>query len=596
MGASALKGCYIVIHGQVRSDWPVHKIKQWVDHLGGVASFKSKITEETTHLVVPEKEWQSRGPFVQEVLEATENGHDILIVSSEWLEDCLNNRAKRSESRYLWANLDMRSMKLNDQQAKQSSKLAKQPGNIQGLMAQTFLQTTEAHITDSDRKKIAQQQEKEAQAQEEADNEARLQFKDHRERMSIPEQAAVFRRGAKRARNEILSDNHHIYVDNTNFTFDVTVTKVDLKQNTNERYVLTLQIYESNNEPSTYAFNCQFAGTRILPQNDIIVAIGANFPTVFRAFKKVFLEKTKIEWDNRMSQTWDRARQAADGKVARRPAEVRFEDAPFVYHPPLYGPKGDLPAGKQSEVVNLADTPGPDLRMSGAIGGSPTSSGSSSRGKSRKHPGPKVSDMELAAIEEPENDPLSYPFEGSSDSALDLDQSLGLEGADFEANQGGSDAMGGQDSSLGAGFLDDQQPNSYRSTTYDNPYQPVGATSQVESTMDAAPVNNFNPGYDQVINSTNGGDEKFDFEEYLNMDQFETQGTQNANYTQAANMAGNNLMQMIQQNPVASSASSVLGKRKDSGGMDQGAKRARLDNLPGEASDGASQDKSMQRY
>lgn len=260
MGASALKGCHIVVHGQVRSDWPVQKIKQWVEHLGGVASFKSKIAEETTHLVVPEKEWRSRGPFVQEVLEATENGHDILIVSSEWLEDCLNNRAKRSESRYLWANLDMRSMKLNDHQAKQSSKQAKQPGNIQGLMAQTFLQTTEAHITDSDRKKIAQQQEKEAQAQEEADNEARLHFKDHRERMSIPEQAAVFRRGAKRARNEILSgesctrhsndgtkthiitDNHHIYVDNTNFTFDVTVTKVDLKQNTNERYVLTVSI------------------------------------------------------------------------------------------------------------------------------------------------------------------------------------------------------------------------------------------------------------------------------------------------------------------------------------------------------------------
>jgi hypothetical protein len=256
--APCLKGCHIVALGQYKVEWAPSSVKKWVDFAGGHVSFKPKVTEETTHVVLTEKEWQGQSPFVQDVIEVKNGGQNIHIVSWEWLEECLEKRAKRSETRFSWESMDKKSIKASDQEAKRLSKMEKQPRTTQGLMAQTFLQTTEAYITDHDRKKIAQQQEKDEQARQEAEEEKRQQFKIHRERMSVPEQAAIFQKSAKRARVEILSgewsvigsgqteadtttDNHHIYVDRTGFTFDVTITKVDWKQNKNERYVLTVR-------------------------------------------------------------------------------------------------------------------------------------------------------------------------------------------------------------------------------------------------------------------------------------------------------------------------------------------------------------------
>jgi len=37
-----------------------------------------------------------------------------------------------------------------------------------------------------------------------------------------------------------LTDNHHIYMDDTGFKYDVLLTKVDTKHNRNERYALTV--------------------------------------------------------------------------------------------------------------------------------------------------------------------------------------------------------------------------------------------------------------------------------------------------------------------------------------------------------------------
>jgi hypothetical protein len=200
-----LKRCHIVLNGQYKPEWTPAKVKQWVDRAGGNATFKCRVTDETTHVVLTEKEWKTQGSFVQQVLEARERGQPIHIVSFEWLDECFDKRGLRSENRYSWEHMDKRSMKESRQEAKRLAKMTKQPATTQGLMAQTFLQTTEAHITDHDRKKIAQQNEKDQQARQESEEEVRAKFKEHRERMSIPEQAAIFKRGAKRARNEILS-------------------------------------------------------------------------------------------------------------------------------------------------------------------------------------------------------------------------------------------------------------------------------------------------------------------------------------------------------------------------------------------------------
>lgn len=39
---------------------------------------------------------------------------------------------------------------------------------------------------------------------------------------------------------EMIADNHHIYMDDTGFKYEVLLTKVDTKKNRNERYALTV--------------------------------------------------------------------------------------------------------------------------------------------------------------------------------------------------------------------------------------------------------------------------------------------------------------------------------------------------------------------
>lgn len=134
-----------------------------------------------------------------------------------------------------------------------------------------------------------------------------------------------------------------------------------------------LQIYESNTLPPTYALNLAFAGTSLLPSNNVLAAIGSNFPTAFRTFKVCFREKTGVEWDDRVTAAVERAKAAKrqrgqgtgspEGTERGRPVsetsdmsrskeqeEVEFDKRPFVYHPPLYGARGLLPEAQQSEA------------------------------------------------------------------------------------------------------------------------------------------------------------------------------------------------------------------------------------------------------
>jgi hypothetical protein len=167
------------------------------------------------------------------------------------------------------------------------------------------------------------------------------------------------------------------------------VTKVDTRHNRNERFALTVslpisplsgfrsltkltiqfQIYESNAEPFTYAFNIQFAGTHQEQKNTIMVPIGSPFPPAFRMFKKCFKEKTHVEWDDRIVHALERAKRekrerglatGSEDQGSRKGVPVsiqeekdkkekddkEFEAMPFEYHPPRFGPRGKLPKDK----------------------------------------------------------------------------------------------------------------------------------------------------------------------------------------------------------------------------------------------------------
>jgi len=173
------------------------------------------------------------------------------------------------------------------------------------------------------------------------------------------------------------------------------ITKVDTRHNRNERYSLTvraqlcpatfvhpflpasdllttqIQIYESNAKPRTYATNVQFAGTDILPTNNLLASIGTNFHTAFHVFKSYFKEKTGVKWDDRVTYALERAkrekRERGAGTVSEAgtragqpvpsialPVKVKdFEHRLFEYHPPKFGPRGKMSKEKMAELERM---------------------------------------------------------------------------------------------------------------------------------------------------------------------------------------------------------------------------------------------------
>ena len=135
------------------------------------------------------------------------------------------------------------------------------------------------------------------------------------------------------------------------------------------KLTIQFQIYESNSEPFTYAFNIQFAGTHKEQKNTIMVPIGSPFAPAFRMFKKCFQEKTHVEWDDRIIHALERAKKekrerglatgsedqgsrkgvavsVQEEKERKAKDDKAFNDMPFEYHPPRFGSRGKLPKDK----------------------------------------------------------------------------------------------------------------------------------------------------------------------------------------------------------------------------------------------------------
>lgn len=122
---------------------------------------------------------------------------------------------------------------------------------------------------------------------------------------------------------------------------------------------MQIQIFESNAEPYNYATNTQFKGTGIAPASNVVSALGTTYPTAMHAFKTEFYDRTGIEWDERISAHIKSLRQKRidRGEGTESPAlssvkgvavsesaakEIPFEKRKFKYHPPGYGPKGEV--------------------------------------------------------------------------------------------------------------------------------------------------------------------------------------------------------------------------------------------------------------
>ncbi|EMF17061.1 uncharacterized protein SEPMUDRAFT_14184, partial [Sphaerulina musiva SO2202] len=328
----ALSGCVIVTAGTGEKDWNNKQLKDWIDNASG--TFERTITDETTHLVVTENLWAAAGPLVEDVIARKKNGQNIKVVSQKWLEDSLLAKSKLKEKPHEFA-------------VPGSADREGGPGDIRshtGLIKELYLENTELSAAQEKMNLKQQQMENDLAKEQLAESERELS-KHIKASMSVPEQAAIFKKGAQKARALLASKrNHHIYQDPTGFHFDTTLTKVDTKNNTNERYNLT--IFESNATPHTYAFTTSFSGTRVPQVINTIVGIGSNLPTAFRAFRNAFKEKTGIEWNDRIKVAREREQALKAAKklgmaVAGPQTTEDFRSQKFQYYPPAYGPIGE---------------------------------------------------------------------------------------------------------------------------------------------------------------------------------------------------------------------------------------------------------------
>ena len=238
----ALAKCHIVIAGSYK-EYPAAKVSGWIANLGG--SVQTRPNENTTHVVASVNAWNRKDASIQKAQELNEERatRDVIkIVSFDWLVDCADNKTKKREGPYLCEKLYVSASKRDAAKKRQEGADGKEKKGHVGMMAEVFQESTEGFVDDRERKRVEKQIETEKRVREEMEREER---DDQRKKT-----AELFGKGAKKARNEIFTENHHIYTDDTGFKYDILLTKVDTRQNRNERVALTVSPTHPNGIPS----------------------------------------------------------------------------------------------------------------------------------------------------------------------------------------------------------------------------------------------------------------------------------------------------------------------------------------------------------
>ncbi|KAI9753147.1 MAG: hypothetical protein M4579_005310 [Chaenotheca gracillima] len=151
-----------------------------------------------------------------------------------------------------------------------------------------------------------------------------------------------FHQGCTGADEDILSNRHHIYRDETLFEYSIVLVRADLDTNRIERHYLKL--YESHARPYLYGLSAKYTRPGISGKL-ILAPPGSYFEHAFREFRRYFKEKTGMAWEVRLD-----GRPAVPGQ--------------FAYCPPGGGkPRGIMPAGWREPG------PVPDRTYSGASRG-----------------------------------------------------------------------------------------------------------------------------------------------------------------------------------------------------------------------------------
>lgn len=164
----------------------------------------------------------------------------IHIVNYDWLEDSMFAKSKKPESKYLWSKLDEKHQKKLRLQVKDKERALKEEERQRKRATKEEEKAEKARTKISYATALTEHTDSFMSAEEKA-----ALRRNKSQRSSSPatagsEAARSFRVGAKAARKDIFSENHHVYTDETGFRFDVGLVKIDLLRNINERQFITV--------------------------------------------------------------------------------------------------------------------------------------------------------------------------------------------------------------------------------------------------------------------------------------------------------------------------------------------------------------------
>jgi hypothetical protein len=177
--------------------------RKWVGNMGGKTV--SSIDRNTTHVIASKSAWKSGHKIIDQAAKENETRNfraEINIVTMSWIEDSSVARTKKAEGPYLWEKMP----RDNTHNGQESSgfggeKVVKKP-STQKMMKDVLLESTEMHADEE----FNRATEKEIKALEKRKKlEERVRKEEEKAAKAQMDEAEVFMKGAKKARNDIFT-------------------------------------------------------------------------------------------------------------------------------------------------------------------------------------------------------------------------------------------------------------------------------------------------------------------------------------------------------------------------------------------------------
>ncbi|KAF4554987.1 Hypothetical protein D9617_3g020560 [Elsinoe fawcettii] len=307
---SGLKFVVVGDHGYGRgeSDWA-----RWISLRGG--QVQDKLQPNTTHVIIEPSMWEKRPR--PSIIENVIKRKDLNLVTAEYVEQYFKKN-KAPGGKNVPPDHDFRKRAGNKRFPSASSKQEEKEARKEQKEAEKEEKRI-AKEKEKEAKKLAKQQEQEeARARKRPRSALAAELRDHTAHYATAAKKAKIAKpmpkkglmaeevrkqeaARKAARQETLSDGYHLFIDDTGFSYDIRLFRVQLEFNLNQ--TLRLKLYESDGtKPHRYAVAKLHYGSLMDEDvKELIAGPGANFPTAYREFKNTFKDLTKVDWDDRMT-------------------------------------------------------------------------------------------------------------------------------------------------------------------------------------------------------------------------------------------------------------------------------------------------------